>query len=199
MNSIHCGWGENLLNALGRNYCVSLAGEERGKELVAFWGLERREELLLLGGMNVDKNFFCVSVAQQQFEHIASRCRVAATFWGKQTGNTRTHETQNNLNEYAREEWKLCPCHDRRLMMTRQHEEQQQRWRQQWWLLTPPMTDGQTHTTKQHIYIYKIYFCLSPMIVLEPLKTKVLPKTNKLLKIFPKDLCELCWKVKKQG
>lgn len=30
------------------------------------------------------------------------------------------------------------------------------------------------------------------MIVLEPLKTKVLPKTNKLLKIFPKDLCELC-------
>lgn len=154
MNSIHCGWGENLLNALGRNYCVSLAGEERGKELVAFWGLERREELLLLGGMNVDKNFFvCVCGTAAVWTYCQSLPRCCHLL--RQTN--RQHAHPRNTKQF---EW-ICQRGVKTLSLPRQATDDDETARgaaattTTTMMITDSSDDWRTdRQTKQHIYIY---------------------------------------------
>lgn len=143
--------------------------------------------------MNVDKNFVCV----QQFEHIAAALLPPFEANKQATRAPTKHKTiwmnmpgtSENFVLATTGDWWWRDSRSSRSSSSRSSNNDDDN-NDDYWLLRW-LTERHTHK------LHNIYLCLSPMIVLEPLKTKVLPKTNKLLKIFPKDLCELCWKVKK--
>lgn len=189
MNSIHCGWGENLLNALGQNYCVSfLAARE---ELVAFCGMGEGNgccvEWMLI------KTFCSLNILRWS----QSRCRVAATFWGKHKQATRAPTKHKTI-------WMNMPKGAGRgglvktLSLPRLATDDDETAGAATTTTTMMITDssGQTHNyTTQHICIS---VCVCPMIVPELLKTKVLPKLISFWKYSPK-ICanhQLCWKNK---
>lgn len=148
----------------------------------------------VLRRMNVDKNFL-------QFEHIAmkpeSLPRCCHLLRQTQTGNTRTHETQNNLNEYAKRGWGGGQV--KTLSLPRLATDDDETAGAATTTTTMMITDssGQTHnyTTQHNIYLC---LCLSDDSA-RAIENKSFAKTNKLLKIFPKDLCEPSTLLKKQG